>query len=63
MLGLANVYKVRPSTLLDLTDPYTSYCFDEACAFIIQKMENKEEPVFRQKFSSFKEMYTHYTNK
>lgn len=60
MLGLANIYKVRPSTLLDITDPYTAYCFDEACAYIIGKLEEGEEPTFRTEFKSFKEMYKHY---
>lgn len=60
VLGLANVYKVRPSTLLDLVDPYTAYCFDEACAYITKQIEDGEEPQFRMRFKSFKEMYEHY---
>lgn len=60
VLGLANVYKVRPSTLLDLVDPYTAYCFDEACAYIIKQMEDGKEPQFKLKFKSFREMYEHY---
>lgn len=60
MLGLATKYKCRPSTLFDIADPYTAYCFDEACAFIIQKIEDGEEPHFKQKFTSFTEMYKHY---
>ena len=60
VLGLANVYKVRPSTLLDLVDPYTSYCFDEACAYITKQIEDGKEPQFKLKFKSFKEMYEHY---
>ena len=54
------MYKVRPSTLLDLADPYTSYCFDEACAYITQKVEQGEEPSFTQRFTSFREMYKQY---
>ena len=61
VLGLANVYRCRPSSLLDITDPYTAYCFDEACAYITRKMEEGEEPSFRLKFSSFKDLYKHYT--
>ena len=60
MLGLANVYKVRPSTLLDITDPYTAYCFDEACAFITGKLENGEEPQFTKKYKSFSDIYSQY---
>ena len=60
MLGLANVYKVRPSTLLDIMDPYTAYCFDEACAYITGQLEKGEEPQFKRKYKSFKEMYAQY---
>lgn len=60
VLGLANVYKVRPSTLLDITDSYTAYCFDEACAYIVGKLENNEQPQFRQKYKSFKDLYAQY---
>ena len=56
MLGLSNIYKVRPSTLFDITDTYTAYCFDEACAFIIGKMEKGEEPQFTKKYKSFKDI-------
>lgn len=44
-------------------DPYTAFCFDEACAFIITKLEQKEEPLFddgpakKKVFKSFSELY------
>lgn len=60
VLGLANVYKCRPSTLLDIDDPYTAYCFDEACAAIIKNIEDGEEPTFKVKYKSFKELYAKY---
>jgi ATP sulfurylase len=60
VLGLANVYKVRPSTLLDIVDPYTAYCFDEACAYITGKLEQGEEPRFKKKYKSFKDIYAQY---
>ena len=60
VLGLANIYHCRPSSLLGIIDPYTSFCFDEACAYIIKKMEDGEEPTFRLKFKSFKDLYKHY---
>nr|DAI66992.1 MAG TPA: hypothetical protein [Caudoviricetes sp.] len=59
---MANIYKCRPSTLLDISDPYTSFCFDEACAYIIQKLEDGEEPIFKAKYSSFKDLYAQYEN-
>ena len=60
MLSLANTYRCRPSTLFGIDDEYTAYCFDEACAYIIKKIENGEEPTFKRKFKSFKDMYRHY---
>lgn len=60
VLGLANVYKCRPSTLLDIADPYTAYCFDEACAYITMQMEDGNEPTFKKKFKSFRDIYAQY---
>ena len=61
IIALSNIYKCRPSSLLDDDiDEYTSYCFDEACAFIIAKMENDEEPQFTKKYKSFKDIYSKY---
>ena len=60
MLGLANVYKARPSVLLNITDPYTAYCLDEACAYIVGQIEKGNEPQFRKKYNSFKDIYSQY---
>lgn len=60
LLGMANVYKCRPSSLLGIVDPYTSFCLDEACAYIIQQLEAGEEPTFRRKFTSFTDIYKPY---
>lgn len=61
VLGLANAYKVRPSTLLSVDDSYTAYCFDEACAIIVSRIENGEKPIFKKNagmhFTSFREFY------
>ena len=45
---------------MSLEDEYTSYCFDEACAYIIAKMENGDEPQFTKKYKSFTDMYKKY---
>lgn len=41
-------------------DTYTAYCFDEACAYIIRKLEEGEEPQFKVEYKSFADMYRHY---
>ena len=62
VLGMANIYRCRPSTLLELSG-YEAYCFDEACAYIRMKMEDGEKPQFvndkvkNKHFKSASEMY------
>lgn len=60
VLVMVKQYKVRPSELIDIADPYTSFCFDEACAYIIAKMEEGEVPVFEKNYSSFRSLYSQY---
>lgn len=64
MLGLANIYKCRPSSFLGIEDAYTAFCFDEACAYISYMIETKEEtPTFRKEYKSFKDIYAQYENR
>lgn len=37
---------MRPSQVLNLTNDYEAFCFDEACVFIIRQLEDKVEPNF-----------------
>lgn len=34
----------RPSELLEISDAYTAFCFDEACALIIKHLKDGEKP-------------------
>lgn len=54
---MAQRYRTTPAELLYLDDEYTAYCFNEACAIIMSHMDNKEEPLFETKYSSFTELY------
>lgn len=38
----------RPSELLEIPDAYTAFCFDEACALIIKRLQDGEEPYVEQ---------------
>lgn len=40
------MYRSKPSEVLNISDEYTAFCFDEACASIMARMQNGEEPVF-----------------
>jgi len=46
--------------LIDVVDPYTAYCFDEACAYITKELEEGKEPSFKAKYASFGDMYKKY---
>ena len=48
--------------MMGIEDEYTAYCFDEACAYMIKRIENGDEPDFsvfkgKRHYSSFSEMY------
>jgi len=42
---------------MDIADPYTAYCFDEACAYIIHQIKDGNEPRFKKKYGSLSDMY------
>lgn len=62
---MSKLYRVRPSEILGIIDVYTAYCLDEACAYIISKIQKGEEPDFniqkesleKQHYSSLRDMY------
>ena len=68
---MASEYGVRPSSLFGLEepDPYSEYCIDEACTYIISQMRDKKEPRFesdRKENSMLKRLeadYSKFTNK
>lgn len=61
-----------PSEIIGIEDGYTSFCFNEACSFIIAKLESGEKPRYIEyvdieteredlkHYSSFKELYKTY---
>lgn len=53
-------YKKLPSEILKIEDAYTAYCFDEACALIMQKIDDGEEIKFKKHYGSFSEMYANF---
>ena len=46
---MSRLYHSLPSKILGIDDEYTAYCLDEACALIISKIDNDEEPKFNKK--------------
>ena len=45
---MSKKFKIRPSEILEIEDVYTAYCFDEACVYILSKVENGEKPNFKK---------------
>ena len=43
---MARMYQERPSNIIGIDDEDTSFCFDEACAYIMSKIDDGEKPKF-----------------
>ncbi len=39
LLGMIKRYGQRPSTIIGVDDPYAAYCLDEACMYILCRIE------------------------
>lgn len=59
LLGLVQRYNRLPSEILHLEDPYECYCFDEACALIMSRLDNKEEFYEETHFATPSQLYKH----
>lgn len=53
MLGMG----CRPSELIEIDDPYTAFCFDEACALIMSKIKDGEQPIIKEEKEERKTTY------
>lgn len=60
VIAVATRTMERPSKVLGIEDSYTAFCFDEACAFVQQKIEAGEEPKFKKEYKSFSELYSSF---
>lgn len=57
VLSMAKRYRTRPSEFLGIDDPYMAFCFDEACTYIMTRVDEGEELRFTHKYTSFSELY------
>lgn len=47
LIHLSMQTRARPSELLALDDPYTAYCLDEVCLYMVEQARDKKmEPDF-----------------
>ena len=56
IINMSQQYRCKPSDIMHLAE-YSAYCFDEACAFIISKMNDGEVPRFKVKMENFSDIY------
>lgn len=45
---------------MDISDEYTAFCFDEACAIITQRLKDGEEIIEKTHYSRPSELYKKY---
>ena len=68
MLGMS----CRPSEIMEIYDPYTAFCFDEACAYIVKEIQDGKEPIIKkeklsveakpQSYKKASELYSKFSN-
>lgn len=46
ILAMSKKYKQRPSDILNIRKEYAAYCFDEACIFLLDALEDGKELKF-----------------
>lgn len=47
VLVIARQYNCLPSSVVGIEDNYTAFCFNEACSYIRQRMDNGDEPIYQ----------------
>lgn len=57
---MVKLYKTPPAELLGIEDCYTAYCFNEACTYILARLEKGETPTYKQPYTSFSDLYKQY---
>lgn len=60
----SRLYKCLPSKIIgiDEEDTYTAYCFNEACAYIMMKIENGDKPRYIERKKSNVKNYKTFTD-
>lgn len=58
MLALAK--KQRPSAIMEIDDQFLAFCFDEACDYILGRVKQGDQPVYRTKAKSFHDFYKQF---
>ena len=62
---MSKLYNCLPSDIIGIEDNYTAFCFNEACAEIILRLQNEEKPIYREQeeqeeYSNFTDFYKNF---
>lgn len=66
---MSKQYRCKPSELVGIQDTYTAFCFNEACSYVMLKLDSGEQPVYpvltesekkQKEFKNFKDFYKQY---
>ena len=66
---MSKLYNCLPSYIIGIEDNYTAFCFNEACAEIILRLQNEEKPIYREQeeeqeeYSNFTDFYKNFGGK
>ncbi len=66
---MSKLYNCLPSDIIGVEDNYTAFCFNEACAEIILRLQNEEKPIYREQeeeqeeYSNFTDFYKNFGGK
>lgn len=48
VVAMSEMYRQRPSEIIDVGDPYTAYCLDEAAAYISAQLKSRKRPRWKK---------------
>lgn len=58
---MSKLYNCLPSDIMGIEDNYTAFCFNEACAEIVLRLQNEEKPIYREQREEGQEEYSNFT--
>lgn len=58
---MSKLYNCLPSDIIGIEDIYTAFCFNEACAEIMLRLQNEEKPIYREQREEEQEEYSNFT--
>lgn len=58
---MSKLYNCLPSDIIGIEDNYTAFCFNEACAEIMLRLQNEEKPIYREQREERQEEYSNFT--